>query len=209
MCEHMPYAPALIDSVETDVMKRWRILICMMLGILLLGGTFWGLRPSKDGDDEVPEEFSVAKIRREMDEPGGTDRLFKSDVYEQLTDEQQKQVARNKEEAFYQQFLARVDAYFAADESEREALLDAHLDEMEAEGKWKQVKNEKKSGKYQTRSESAKKKLAKGRASGVGESVLTREQRRAKSESINPDEMARMWAYKQALERRALDRRGK
>ncbi|MCP4247730.1 MAG: hypothetical protein GY778_11835 [bacterium] len=174
--------------------KRKRILLVGAL--IAAGGAAWVLLDEPAKEDEgtrVPAAFTAQNIKQKINQPGEMTRLFSSTQFRELTDEERRQVGQNKAKAYWQMFEDRVDAYFAADEREREAMLDRHLDELTAQKAQKAQK-----GKVD--------KPQQGQHPKGRKPPMSKQDRKAKSESANPDQMARMAAYKTALVSRARAR---
>lgn len=184
-------------SKKVSSTRTW---VLVSAGLIAVGGAAWALWSRSGKADEsvpVPEAFAVDSIKQKMDDPEETKRLFASQQYDELADEQRRQVHQNKGEAFRQIWQDRVSEYFEAAEADREAILDRHLDalmaKMEQYDEGEEPKNE---SKKQQPSKSQKRPY----------SEWSRQERKAKSESGNPDQLARMMAYKTAIMKRAQAR---
>lgn len=178
------------------------IRILIGVGIVAVGGAAWGFLGKSTPEKRVvpvPEPFQLKNMQAKMDQPGEMKRLFTSAAYQGLTKAQQHQVIQNKGAAYEQMWEDRLDDYFEAEEAEREAILDEHLDDLAASlnrGAKQEQGKTKKQASYEE---------GKGQKKSSGD--WSRQERKAKSESVNPDKLARQIAYKHAMTQRA-DARG-
>lgn len=168
----------------------------MGAGLIVAGGaawTIWKVPAKEEQDVPVPVAFDEESIRQKFNKPEEITKLYSSAQYEALTDEQRRQVDRNKARAYSQMVQDRVDEYFEAGDADREAILDRHLDEFTG-----QMDRHKKTGEAEEQPWPQTRKLPKN--------TLSRQERKAKSELANPDRMARLMAYKMAIIKRAQAR---
>ena len=102
--------PASADPESKRVFPT-RTGILVSTGLIAAGGAAWVLWNGLTQADEgvpVPEAFAVESIRQKMDKPQETKRLFASRKYDELTDEQRRQVHQNKEQAVRQMWQGAV-----------------------------------------------------------------------------------------------------
>lgn len=184
-------------------------------GVAIVTAAVWGFASWSNGEQEkpiVPKELSAAVLKEQAKtDPrklGETMReMFRRD---DLTDEQRSEVRRNMRQAWTGVIDERVDEYFAAASEDREALLDSQIDE------WQERMN----GWAERREQRRREREARDRQNGDdGEQdqadqerrrrwrgTQTREQRKARSESRDPDKSARRSAYFSAVRKRAQAR---
>ncbi len=156
-----------------------------LVTIVCIAWVVWG--QSRDVGPRVPEAFNVENIQQKMNEPDEMKAMFSSSHYRGLTAEQRQQVVKNKEQAYSRMVESRIDEYLDADRADRDTILDRHLDQWVVQ--WEKKKTD----------EPTQQKRPQKRAN----KVWTRQERKAKSESANPDQMAQARVYKAALMKRA------
>jgi len=178
--------------------KTWLI---ASAGILVAGAAVWGLsgRPEVRSEIDMPKGLSAEEIKQQaVTDPGRLRETVREAARnENLTDAQRRQLAGNMREAWRSGMNERVTEYVNAPDDEKDAVLDKHLDEMQA--RWKEWEKR--------REEEDKKGEESGREDFrrlFGE--RSQQDRKADSESRNPDEMARGMAYFNALRSRAAER---
>ena len=177
------------------------IAVACMLGA---GAAVWGLTRSKTESGkpgvDVPKEFQVASLK---ESPPERRRGFETmrDVIERqdLTDDQRRQIMDNMREVFEERERKRLDEYFKASDEKKKEILDKDIDEMQERMKeWEKRRAE--------MSEQDREK-ARERMRGLwGGQNASREERKNRSESRNPDDRARRMAYRQAMEGRMKER---
>ncbi len=176
--------------------KTW---IPIGAGLLVASGAAWFVwGGSAASGVPVPEAFTVENFKKEFDKPESMKQAFEAGRYEELTEEQQRQVRENKGKAYEAMWQAKVDEWLAADEADRDAILDRHIEAFEAEA-----------DRYDKPKKSQPKKPDPKKSDKGKKPSMSRQERQAKSESANPDEMAQMMAYKTAWMRRAQARGAK
>ncbi len=166
------------------------------VGIVAVGATVWGLSRRTDQDaPTLPQELSVETLQAQADEPGklmGTarDTLRRED----LTDEQRRQALRNMREVWRSTLTDRMEEYFDASPEEKVAVLDQHIDQLQARMKeWEKRRDESEEDGDRERFRNL-----------FGQ--MSQQQRKARSESINPDRTARALAYFSAVRSRMAER---
>lgn len=147
----------------------------------------------------LPPELSVEALKAQSSEPGKMmDTMRDAMRRDDLTDEQRRELGRNMREVWQTTMTARMDEYYSASEEEKNDVLDRHIDEFErfrAEMEKRRAEREK-SGEDERDRE-------RGRATFGAQS---QEERKARSESRNPDQMARMMGYFSAMRTRMTER---
>lgn len=168
-----------------------------------VGGTGWALmRDSTPPGTPVPKELTVEALKTQAKEdPGKMMGTIRETMdREDLTDEQRAQIRENMRKVWEDSMQERVDEYYAATtDEERNEVLDRQIDEFEERRKeWqaRRAEEEKKNGKNGEQ---------RGPGSG-GFGPQTREERKERAESRDPDKMARQMAYFSAMRQRMSDR---
>jgi len=171
----------------------------------VLGGSAWAVfraPKAKGGGVVIPAELSVDSLKAKVEEPEKLRETMRDTMQrEDLTDEQRRQIAENMRTVWEGEMNKRVDEYFAASEEEKTAVLDRQLDEWRERMKeWEQRRKEeeKKDG------EKDRADRAQRFAGMFGQQ--SREQRKERSETRNPDQAGRQMAYFMAMRNRAAER---
>lgn len=199
--------------------------------VLVLGGGVWGTLALTNGKkSSLPSDLQKA-IKAGADDPGKLMEQVRAAVDTgKLTEEQRHELFRSVHDAMEKQMDKRLDEYFVAAPANRTAILDRHIDEMQARMKeWEQRRAQGApeprdgtaggSGDRPRRSEQAG---ASGGSAGGPPSAgggpggggfrgdrhgpPSREQRKERFESRDPDSRARRMAYFSALQARAQQR---
>jgi hypothetical protein len=183
-----------------------RTVVWSVAGLLALGTGVWGWsawHKSEPTGPQVPKEFTVSAIK---------DRIESSDagsVWESmralrdrqdLTEEQREQIRDNMREVMEEQMQRRIDEYFMAPESDRNAILDKHIDEMQKRfAEWRARERPPQGGPGATGQEGPGRD--QGRR-GWGGRNASQAERKARSERRNPDRRAQRMAYFSAMRSR-------
>lgn len=185
-----------------DATKTW-IWIGSVAGALALGGGAWAVwgRSAKAKDATLPAEYSVDALKADSEEPGKIfEKLRDAADREDLTDEQRRQIGRNMRETMQAIMNQRMDEYFNAPEEEKVAILDRHIDSWQAQmDRWQREREE-----AEKRGENPDERFRE--RFGGGQQQPTQEERKARSESRNPDQMARAMSYFMAAQKRMTER---
>lgn len=167
------------------------------------GGTGWALlRGGTPAGAAVPKDLSVDSLKAQAKEDPGKmmDTIRDTMRRDDLTEEQRRQVGENMRKVWDDAMTERVDEYYAAKtDDERNEILDRQIDEFEARRKEWQAR----------RAEEEKKNGKDGADRGPGPGGFgpqTREERKERAESRDPDKMARQMAYFSAMRQRMSDR---
>jgi len=173
--------------------------------ITVVGGSVWAL--SRGGNASagvaIPKELSVEALKTQAAaEPGRMLNTVRDTMRrDDLTDEQRRQVAENMRTVWQDTMQKRVDAYYAAaSDEDRKALLDRQIDEFEQRRKeWEERRreDEKKAGRDAAEREPGFRGLF---------GPQSKEERKERSESRDPDKAARQMAYFSALRERMAER---
>jgi hypothetical protein len=145
----------------------------------------------------LPKELSVDSMKAQMSEPGKLMQTMRDTLRrEDLTDEQRRQAMQNSREVMRATMAQRVDEYFDAPEEDKTTVLDRHIDEFLARmAEWEKARSER-----PELSEEERERMQNTFP------PPTQEQRKARSESIDPDRMARAMAYFSAVRSRMGER---
>jgi hypothetical protein len=118
-----------------------------------------------------------------------------------LTEEQRNELRHNMHEAFQARMDARADEYFTAPAEQKELVLDRQIDEMQKE--MKQMEERRR----QHQEEEERHAGPTSRPWHRGFANMTPQERKTRSETRNPDQMARHMAYRNAVHAR-MEQRG-
>jgi hypothetical protein len=112
-----------------------------------------------------------------------------------LTDAQREEIMHRMREAGRQRFDKRVDEYMAAADDQKQAILDRQIDEMQAEMR-----------EHEERDQAEPPRGPREGRHRPDFASMTTQQRKSRSETRDPDRMARNMAYFSALRARAAER---
>jgi len=192
------------------VRKRSSTKIWWMLGggVVVAVAAVWGISAGGKAEEEgvqIPEEFTVDALKARTEEGPRFAEFRETLEREDLNDDQKRQIVRNMGEVRRSQFQARVDEYFNAPPEEQTAILDRHIDEMQKmfqqfgrEGG--QPGNRRDRGAEEGPSQADRENMRRLME------PQSQQERKARSESRNPDEVARTVAYFGAMRSRASER---
>jgi hypothetical protein len=217
-----------LPKKQPGLSRKTKVVVAV-ISVLALAGGAWGVAAARSKDKKaevvVPKEYTVEALKAKAAEanPG---RMFEQmdQIRERkdLTDQQKHQIWENVHTVMEVRQEQRINAYFAAKPTEQLAMLDREIDRMVATSK--QIE--------QRRAERPRNDRTPGGGSPVGVSgrpggpagpggpgagqpggpqgrfrgTSTRLERKAHSESRNPDQHAREHAYRAALDQRAEQR---
>jgi hypothetical protein len=178
--------------------KSWMI---MCFTATFLGGAVWGASRwlvSGEPTVELPKELTIESLKAGASHPGAMMSTIRSAMdRDDLTGEQRRQARQNMREVFESAINDRVNEYFAASDEEKTAVLDSHIDQMES---WQKAMEE------QRKQWEARRNQEGERGPGRGFNDQTREERKERSESRNPDQTAQRMAYFLAMQKRMAER---
>lgn len=199
-------------------------------GILVLGAGAWGLATlSKEKKTTtLPKELSVESLQTRAEDPGQVmDQVHQAMNRGDLTEAQRHELWQNVRTVMEARMDQRMNEYFSASEGQRQAILDRHIDEMQVRMK------EFEQRRAQWERERAAQGGSPGQSNGGGASTAagsggpeggppgfgprgdgpggrsgppSRDERKMRSESRDPDRMAQHMAYFTALRKRAEER---
>jgi len=182
---------------------------CILGGVTIVAGaTAWGISAASRAEVqavEVPPECTVEAIKSRSEQEPRFREFRETMQREDLTDEQKRQIMRNEREVWHSRMQARVDEYFNAPPEKQTAILDRQIDEMqEMFQRFRQEREARgnREGRGGEEGPSREERESMRRLMGP----QTQQERKARSESRNPDEMARTMAYFGAVRKRAAER---
>ncbi len=167
------------------------------------GAAVWGLTRSKSEPEkpqvEVPKEFQVASLKEIQSPQRGFETMRQVMEREDLTDDQRRQIMENMRALREERERQEMDEYFKASEEKRKQILDKNIDEMQE--RWKEME------KRRAENPNPPNEQMRERMRNLwGGGNASREERKSRSESRNPDDRARRMAYRQAVEGRMKER---
>lgn len=171
----------------------------------VLGGSAWAVfrgPRAKAGGVVIPPEMSVDSLKAKVEEPDKLRETIRDTMRrDDLTDEQRRLIAENMRTVWEGEMQKRVDEYYAASEEEKNVVLDRQLDEWRERMKeWeRRRKEEEKRDGEKDRADQAP------RFAGMF-GPQSREQRKERSETRDPDRAGRQMAYFAAMRNRAAER---
>jgi hypothetical protein len=201
-----------------------KIIVVQVAVVLAIAGGVWGYSAwSGDVSSEanaVPPELTVEALKTQMDDPGKMMQTMRQTMRrEDLTDEQRAEVRRNMREVWQSTMDERVDEYFAAaTEKDKNVVLDRQIDEFQERMKeWEARRQEREREREREREargrdgdadgqQTTESREERGRRWRRFAGSQTREQRKARSESRDPDRTARRMVYFTAMRKRASER---
>ncbi len=167
------------------------------------GAAVWGLTRSKSEPEkpqvEVPKEFQVASLKEIQSPQRGFETMRQVMEREDLTDDQRRQIMENMRAMREERERKEMDEYFKASAEKKKEILDKEIDEMQERMKEFEKRRTE-------MSEQDREKARERMRNLFGGGNASREERKSRSESRNPDERARRMAYRQALEGRMKER---
>ncbi len=176
--------------------------IASVMLLSVVGGSVWAWSRRGDGGVVVPSELSVASLAAQAkSDPGQMMNTVRNTIRrDDLTDEQRKQIGQNIRSVWESAMRERMDQYYAATTDEdRTAILDQQIDEFEQRRKeWEQ-----------RRKADEKEEVERADREQRGPGMFgpqSKDERKERSESRNPDQMARQMAYFAAMSKRMGER---
>jgi hypothetical protein len=162
-------------------------------GVLVLAVTAWGVSSHFKTPPIQVAQVEPAKLWEEMRKPG-------------LSDKEREELGHKMHEARQAEMDARMKDYFKASDGEKQAILDKQIDEFEKQRKeWEERRKQE-----EERRAAAGEKPDDGPTSRPAhdwrQQQSTPEERKARSESRDPDKMAKQMAYFAALQARMKER---
>jgi hypothetical protein len=100
--------------------------------VLILAAGVWGVVARSSSKVKLPKDLSVEALQAESADPSKVmDRVRQAMASGNLNDEQRHALWQNVHTVMETQMDQRMDEYFTAPASERQAILDRHIDEMQ------------------------------------------------------------------------------
>jgi uncharacterized membrane protein len=200
--------------------NRKLIAALVAAGVVLVGGGAYGVVSYvKAKKNAVPKEFTVAALKADSQDPRKMfEKIHEAMSRPELNDQQREAIHDNARAVMEAQMDQRISAYFDAPEPQRKAILDKQIDEMQAHMKeWQQrrAREEAARGPAGDRAPGGQPGGPPNAGSppggprdgrGPGGHASTPQQRKARSESRDPDASARRMAYFAAMRQRAEER---
>jgi hypothetical protein len=209
-----------------------RKILLVPAAILVLGASVWGVAAlAKGKKTTLPKEFSVAALKAVSADPGKVfARVHEAMNRTDLTDQQRHELHENVHQVMEAQMNERLDEYFKAPASDRQAILDRQLDEMQAHMREMQQRygQSGRPNRGDDRRQNGPGDAGPAATGTGGPNVAggpngagggpgqgwhdrhhgpsTRQERKLHSESHDPDQRAQMMAYRTALRKRAQER---
>ncbi len=170
--------------------------------ILAVAGTVWGLTRNRDLGVDLPTELSVSALKTRMQDPEKALDTVRT-VFERqdLTDAQRAQARRNMGQVWRDMLDQHVNEYFAADESDKAAVLDRQIDEFQERMKamrerWDQERENPSEADREAWRERMRER----------QKDMSPEARKARSENRSAEDMARRMTYFAAVRQRMTER---
>ena len=179
--------------------------IITVLCAAAVGGTTWAVFRGPSAETKgvaIPPELSVESLKAKTQEPEKLRETIRDTMRrDDLTDEQRRQIAENMRAVWEGEMQKRVDEYFAASEEEKTAVLDRQIDEMQERMKeWQKRREE------DQKKDGEKVRAQQGQRFAGMFGQQSREERKQRSETRNPDQAGRQMAYFAAMRDRATER---
>jgi hypothetical protein len=163
-----------------------RVLALSGCGVLALAVTSWGVSAHFWARPKAAPPPDPAQIREQ---------LHRTD----LTEEQRHKLFESMRETREAEIDAEVEEYYAAAPEDKERILDRQIDKMQDEWKQRQAEHEKEA---ETHRDAQRDDGPTTRPHRGGFGNTTPQERKMRSETRNPDQMARRMAYFSALRAR-------
>ncbi len=204
--------------------NRKTIVVLVAASLLVLGGAAFGVVSLvKARRSAVPAEFTIAALKADAKDPHKMfEKVHEAMSRPELSDQQREAIHDNARAVMEAQMDVRMNAYFAAPQAQRKAIIDRDLDEMQARMKeWQQRRPRDESGRAPgDRPQGSARRDAQApgspppgggpqadrRGGPRGDHNSTPQERKTRSESRDPDKTARRTAYFTAMRQRAEER---
>jgi hypothetical protein len=190
--------------------KKSKKPIVITLGVLGLAAVAWrvavGLSTEPEFTSTLPQELRLETLQSQAQSqnPGELFAKIRETMQrEDLTEEQRREFRDNMRRMRESMMDDHVDEYYAAAEDKRPEVLDRHLDELQE--RMSQWRAERERRRREREAEGDRTEEQRRRWRG-GFRNMSRTERKSRSESRDPDRMARRMAYRRALMDRARER---
>lgn len=183
------------------------------VGVLVIVGGVWAIAsrsgtpaPSPDG---VLAEYSVENLKKVSEQDPGKMAEMMGSLFdrEDLTEEQRREIRRNMERTFEDLLDKNINEYYAAQtDEEKTAVLDRQIDQFQERMKlWEERRREREAADAE-RSKTAEGEKPRESREERGRRMWqsqSRDERKARSESRDPEQSAKRMAYFAAAMKRA------
>lgn len=139
--------------------------------------------------------------------PPDPEKLIEALQKPDLTEAQRQELEHNMHEAFRAQMDTRVQEYFTAPEEEKAVVLDRHIDEWQKRMQEMEKRREERRAQREEGEDQAERRDGPTSRPHHDPGAMSVQERKTRSETRNPDEMARRMAYFQAMRER-MEARG-
>lgn len=198
------------DEREQSTSKV-KLALAATVALAAVGGAVWavaGNHADKKPTVEIPQQFAVDNLKKMEPGPGMWDQMRELRDRKDLTDEQRDQIRDNMRSVMEARFKERIDEYYSAKGEDKKKILDKHIDEMQKfreqmEARRNQEGNQAGGPPGGDRPRGDGDRGQGGRGGPGGGS---REQRMTRTQSRNPDQMAKRMAYMAAVNERMKER---
>lgn len=190
-----------MKTTKTTSSAKSYLLLGGLCVAAVAGGSSVAMLTRGNKADAVPSDLTVESMRAQAKEatPGQMfDKMRETMQRDDLTEEQRQKVRDNMRQVGREMMEERVEEYFAAaTQEDKNAVLDRQIDEfMKMREEWEKRRAE--------REKSGEREGEQERPNWMAQQ--SQEDRKARSESRSPDQMARMMAYFTAMQVRAAER---
>ncbi len=169
-------------------------LFISLLVFVVVCTTVWAIigRDVPQQATTLPDHLSVEALQAAVGHPGALRSVLRD---EELTDEQRRELMRNMRNVRRSSMQERIDNYFAANEDDKQALLDEQIDEFQKRMKEMELR----------RKEAGEDDNMRKNFQSIFRNQ-SKQERKTNSESRNPDQTAQRMTYMAALRGRAAER---
>ena len=185
-----------MTETQSRTRRGWLVVVFCLLGVVavVLGVASRG--GEEKAESLLPEELSVESLQAQATDPGQLREVLDQHNPSEMTEEQRRELRHNVRQVHRSMLDEHLAEYSAAAEQERQAILDKHIDEFQKRmAEWR--KRQEEQGNREDQERPKWREMFGSR---------TREERKADSESRNPDDMARRMAYFTAVRERMAER---
>ena len=189
--------------MDSSFLGSKKMIIVAVACVTGAGAAVWGLTKTRSEPEkpkvEVPQEFQVASLKEIGSQQRGFDTMREVMERQDLTDDQRRQIMEDMRALREERERKEMEEYFKASDERKKEILDKNIDEMQE--RWKEMEKRRAEMSEQDR-EKARERMQKL----FGGGNASREERKTRSESRNPDERARRMSYWQAMQGRMKER---
>lgn len=193
-----------------------QLVVITLSSVVLLGGAAWGLiawTGSGETASTLPEELRLETLRKNAESDPGAMRttMMNSFRRDDLTEEQRREARENMRTVFEERLDNNINEYFTASEEDKTVVLDRQIDEFQKQmeewrGQMEEMRKEREARRAEREKNGEKADDERDEGARRWAGPQTREERKARSESNNPDKMAKRFAYFNAAQKRMTER---